>query len=64
MLREFQQCLPHPLVVGKDKAYCKFLTKTMPGESFALEVNSNDDIDDFLIPTNIFGSWTIALRKE
>jgi len=53
MPHEFQKGLPHLLVVGKDKAYCKFLTRTMPRDSFALEVNSNDDIDDFLTPTNI-----------
>jgi hypothetical protein len=53
MPHEFQQNLPHLLVVGKDKAYCKFLARTMPGDNSALEVNSNDDIDDFLTLTNI-----------
>jgi len=53
MPHEFQQSLPHLLVVGKDKAYCKFLARIVPGDSSTLEVNSSDDIDNFLTPTNI-----------
>jgi hypothetical protein len=53
MLREFQQCLSHPLVPRKDEAYWKFILKTVLGENFASEVNSNDDINDFLTPINI-----------
>ncbi len=34
--------------------YQKFLPRTMHGESFALEVDSDDDIDDFLNLANIF----------
>jgi hypothetical protein len=29
--------LPHPLVVGKDKAYHKFLARMVPRENFAIE---------------------------
>jgi hypothetical protein len=63
-LHEFQQCLPHPLVPRKDKVYQKFFLGTMPKESFALEIDSNDDIDNFLTLTNIPQSQLIALRKE
>jgi hypothetical protein len=45
--------LPHPLVLRMDKAYWKFFPKTMSGESSPLEVDSNDDINDFLTLTNI-----------
>jgi hypothetical protein len=53
MLREFQQCLPYPLVVGKDKAHCKFMAIMVLGDNSASEVNFNDDIDYFLTPTDI-----------
>jgi hypothetical protein len=53
MPHEFQQCLPHPLVARKDKANCKFLARRMPWESFASEVNFDDDIDNFLTLVDI-----------
>jgi hypothetical protein len=53
MFQKFQECIPHPVVHGKDKAYWKFLLGIMSGESYASEVNFDDDIDDFLTPTNI-----------
>jgi hypothetical protein len=42
------------LVVGMDKAYCKFMVGMVLGESFASKVDFDDNIDDFLTPTNIF----------
>jgi hypothetical protein len=36
----------------------------MPRDSFALEVNSNDDIDDFLTSTNIPWSRIVISHKE
>jgi hypothetical protein len=36
----------------------------MPGESYALNVDSDDIIDNFLTPANIFYSWAVAPRKE
>jgi hypothetical protein len=42
------------LVVGKDKDYHKFLAGMVPGESFASKVDFDDNIDNFLTPTNIF----------
>jgi len=44
--------------------YQKFLLGMMLGESFALEVDSNDDIDNFLAPTDISRSRVVALHKE
>ncbi len=41
MLHEFQQCLPHPLVFGKDKVYQKFLPRIVWRENFALEIVKN-----------------------
>jgi hypothetical protein len=64
MPHEFQLCLPHPLVARKDKAYHKFLAKRMPWESFASEVNLDNDIDDFLTLVDIFWSQAIVPRKE
>jgi hypothetical protein len=46
--------LPHPLVVGKDKTYRKFMAKTVLGERSTLKVDFDDDIDDFFILVNIF----------
>jgi len=46
--------LPHPLVVGKDKAYRKFMVKTILGERSALKVDFDDDIDDFFTLVDIF----------
>jgi len=63
-LCKFQQCLPHPLVLGKDNAYQKFLSGTVPKDNSTLEVNSNDDIHDLLTPTNISRSRAVALHKE
>jgi uncharacterized protein (DUF2132 family) len=63
-LHEFQQCFPHPLVIKKDKTYCKFLARAVPRESSTSEVNFNDDIDDFLSPIDISQSWTVTSRKE
>jgi hypothetical protein len=40
--------LPHPLVLKKDMVYQKNLLRIVPGESFALKVNSDDNIDNFL----------------
>jgi hypothetical protein len=40
------QCLSHPPVPRKDKAYRKFLPGTVPGESSVSEVDSVDDIDE------------------
>ncbi len=48
MLHKFQWCLPHPLVLKKDMVYQKNLLRIVPGESFALKVNSDDNIDNFL----------------
>jgi hypothetical protein len=36
----------------------------MLGESFALKVDSNDDIDDFLTLVSIFWSRAIALARN
>jgi hypothetical protein len=46
--------LPHPLGIGKDKVYCKFMAKMVLREGSALEVDSDDDIDDFFTLINIF----------
>jgi hypothetical protein len=56
--------MPHPLDPIMDKAYQNFLLKTMLGEISPLEVDSNDDINDFLTPTNISRSWPATLCKE
>jgi hypothetical protein len=61
---EFQQYLPHPLVVGEDKANGMFMAGTMPKESFALKVDFDDDINNFLTLTNISRSRAIAPHKE
>jgi hypothetical protein len=58
------QCLPHPLVPRKDKAYWKFLLGTVPGESSVSEVDLDDDIDDFVTQVHISQSLTVALRKK
>jgi hypothetical protein len=50
--------------IGEDKAYQKFLLKTMLKESFASKVDFDDDINDFLTPTDIFRSWAIVPCKE
>jgi hypothetical protein len=42
------------LVVGKDKAYRKFLAGMVSRESFASKVDFDDDIDNFVTLTNIF----------
>jgi hypothetical protein len=59
-----QQCLPHPLVPRKDKAYRKFLLGTVPGESSVSEVDSDDDIDNFLTSVEISQSLTVVSRKK
>jgi hypothetical protein len=46
--------LPHPLVIGKDKAYRKFMAKTFIGKRYALKVDFDDDIDDFFTLVDIF----------
>jgi hypothetical protein len=46
--------LPHPLVVGKDKAYHMFLVGMVRRESFASKVHFDENINNFLTPTNIF----------
>jgi hypothetical protein len=64
MLHEFQQCLPHPLVIEKDKAHCKFMAITVLGDNSTSEVNFNDDIDHFLTPTDMSWFRIVASCKE
>jgi hypothetical protein len=52
------------LVPGKDNVYQKFLLGIVLGESFALEVDFGDDIDDFLTPSDIPQSQLITPHKE
>jgi hypothetical protein len=56
--------LPHPLVLGKDKAYQKFLPMMAHKESYASKVNLDDDFDDFLTPTDILQSRAIVPHNE
>jgi len=56
--------MPHPMVFGKDKAYWKFLTGIVLGESFTSEVNFDDDIDDFLTLADISQSYPLIPHKE
>jgi hypothetical protein len=63
-LCKFQQCLPHPLVLGKDNAYRKFIPGTVPKDNSTLEVDFDDDIDNLLTPIDISRSRAVALHKE
>jgi hypothetical protein len=36
----------------------------MSNENFALEVDFDDDINDFVTPTNISRSWAVIPHKE